>query len=156
METSTFERILERDGKLVYKTRGVSMQPMLHENRDLVIIEKPNGRLQPGDVALYRRGKDYVLHRVLEVREHDYVIRGDNTYSLETGITDADVVGVLTAFVRKGRQISVNDPAYRRYAAFWHKIYPLRAGVIVGWRKVLSLGSRINRKLGRPIRLHHK
>ena len=42
---STFEEILARDGRLVYKTRGTSMLPMLHQERDLVIIEGPKGRL---------------------------------------------------------------------------------------------------------------
>ena len=36
----TFEDILARDGKLVYKTRGVSMEPMLRQNRDLVVIRE--------------------------------------------------------------------------------------------------------------------
>ena len=66
MAEGTFESLLERDGKLVYKTRGISMLPMLHENRDLVVIERADKRLKPGDVALYRRGGQYVLHRVLE------------------------------------------------------------------------------------------
>ena len=35
----TFEDILSRDGQLVYKTRGVSMEPMLRQNRDLVVIQ---------------------------------------------------------------------------------------------------------------------
>ena len=53
---STFEEILEKDGKLVYKTKGVSMNPMLYQNRDLVVIVPKEGRLKPLDVALYRRG----------------------------------------------------------------------------------------------------
>ena len=44
---TTFEEILSRDGRLIYKTRGVSMQPMLYQNRDLVIIETFEGRLKP-------------------------------------------------------------------------------------------------------------
>ncbi len=64
---STFEEILEKDGKLVYKTKGVSMNPMLYQNRDLVVIEVPKGRLKKYDVALYKRGKSYVLHRVIGV-----------------------------------------------------------------------------------------
>ena len=60
---TTFEEILSREGRLIYKTRGVSMQPMLYQNRDLVIIETFEGRLKPYDVALYKRGRQYVLHR---------------------------------------------------------------------------------------------
>lgn len=126
MSTASFETLLARDGKLVYKTKGSSMKPMLRENRDLVIIEKPAGRLRRYDVALYRRGTSYVLHRVIRVRERDYAIRGDNTYRMEYGITDADVLGVLSAFVRNGREYSVAAPGYRFYVRLWCMLYPLR------------------------------
>ena len=81
---NTFEEVLTRDGKLVYKTKGVSMEPMLRQNRDLVTIEVPVSRLKKYDVALYKRGDRYVLHRVIGVKEGFYLIRGDNTYRLET------------------------------------------------------------------------
>ena len=41
-----FEEILARDGRLVYRTRGVSMKPMLYQNRDLVCIKVPEGPLK--------------------------------------------------------------------------------------------------------------
>ena len=44
---STFEELLLREGRLVYKTKGVSMKPMLYQDRDLVVIEKVRSRLQP-------------------------------------------------------------------------------------------------------------
>ena len=117
---ATFEEILARDGRrLIYKTKGFSMQPMLTQNRDLVIIETFEGRLKPYDVALYKRGKQYVLHRVLSLGEGVYYIRGDNTYMIET-VPETNVLGVLTGFVRNGKSHLVTEP-------FWHKIYPLRA-----------------------------
>ena len=122
---TTFEEIPSRDGRLIYKTRGVSMQPMLYQNRDLVIIETFEGRLKPYDVALYRRGKQYVLHRVLSLGDGVYYIRGDNTYTIET-VPEGNVLGVLTGFVRKGKQHQVTEPGYRFYSRFWHFIYPLR------------------------------
>ena len=134
---STFEEILEKDGKLVYKTKGVSMNPMLYQNRDLVVIEVPKGRLKKYDVALYKRGKSYVLHRVIEVNENGtYSIRGDNTYSIETvpeeaviieTVPEEAVIGVLTSFVRDGKQYSVTDPEYLRYVKFWCEAYPARS-----------------------------
>lgn len=124
---STFEEILEKDGKLVYKTKGVSMNPMLYQNRDLVVIEVPKGRLKKYDVALYKRGKSYVLHRVIEVNDDGtYSIRGDNTYGIET-VPEEAVIGVLTSFVRDGKQYSVTDPEYLRYVKFWCEAYPARS-----------------------------
>ncbi|MBR4333181.1 MAG: S26 family signal peptidase, partial [Clostridia bacterium] len=76
---TAFEEILRRDGHLVYKTRGVSMEPMLHENRDLVILQAPSLRLKKYDVALYKRENAYVLHRVIGVEKERYLFRGDNT-----------------------------------------------------------------------------
>ena len=121
----TFEELLARDGKLVYKTRGKSMEPMLRQDRDLVILESPGGRLRRYDVALYQRGKDYVLHRVIQVGGNDYLFRGDNTYAEEIVHPEA-VIGVLTGFVRKGKQISVTDRKYRLYVKCWCAAYPLR------------------------------
>ena len=141
--TTTFEQLLAQDGRLVYKTKGTSMEPMLRQNRDLVIIEVPASRLKKYDVALYRRGESYVLHRVVDVKEDCYLIRGDNTYALEN-VPDGAVLGVLSGFVRKGKQHSVDEDGYRRYVRFWDAIYPLRA-VCFRCRRMLVRNAR---KLG--------
>lgn len=122
----SFEDILEKDGILTYKTKGISMQPLFVAGRDIVVIEKKNnGRLSKYDVPLYRRNGKYVLHRVVKVRKSDYVIRGDNTYNDEY-VKDSDVIGVLKSFQRKGKSGKVTDLNYRMYSAFWTLIYPLR------------------------------
>ena len=143
MSVSTFEDILARDGRLVYKTRGVSMEPMLRQNRDLVVIRVPDSRLKKYDVALYKRGKDYVLHRVIGVGDGHYLIRGDNTYAVET-VPDSAVIGVLTGFQRKGKQVSADNRGYRLYARFWHGIYPLRRASL----RFRRVAVRAARKLG--------
>ena len=141
--TSTFEDILARDGILVYKTRGISMEPMLRQNRDLVVIQVPSFRLRRFDVALYKRGKDYVLHRVIRVESSCYIIRGDNTYALET-VPDEAVIGVLTGFQRKGRQHDVTEKGYMLYARFWNAVYPLR----LAWRRCVGILKAAARKMG--------
>ena len=42
----TFEELLARDGYLVYRTRGTSMEPMLRQDRDLITAKVPTGRLK--------------------------------------------------------------------------------------------------------------
>ncbi|MBR3328414.1 MAG: S24/S26 family peptidase [Atopobiaceae bacterium] len=140
---STFEEQLEQDGRIVYKTKGSSMRPLLHENRDLVVILKKDGRLRRYDVALYRRGTTYVLHRVVGVRDEGYLIRGDNTYALERVPEDA-VLGVLAGFTRKGTFHEVTDRGYVLYERVWCALYPVRAVLIPGVRLV----RRAARKVG--------
>ena len=112
-----FEEVLEQDGRLVYTNVGTSMLPLLRQGRDLFVIEKRGpGRLKAGDVVLYRRPPDrYVLHRIIEVRETDYVILGDNCIRREYGVTDDDILGVMTGFMRDGKQHAVTEKGYRLY-----------------------------------------
>lgn len=140
--TMTFEELLARDGVLVYKTRGISMRPLLRQNRDLVIIRPSTTRLKKYDVALYRRGKDHVLHRVIEVKPDCYLIRGDNTYLLET-VPHSDVIGVLTGFQRNNKRYTVTDGRYRLYVRLWCAIYPLRAAFVRLRHKAGRLAARL-------------
>lgn len=126
-----FEDVIERDGRLVYTNVGDSMRPLIRQDRDILIIEKPKGRLKKYDVPLYKRDSgQYVLHRVLKVRDSDYVICGDNRYSKEYGITDRHIIGVLTAVVRDGKEIPITDLRYRLYVHLWCDFFPIRALIL--------------------------
>jgi len=114
-ERSSLEAYLREHGVLTYPIVGVSMRPLLRQDRDIVTIERSPGRCSPGDVVLFRYGGRYVLHRVVEAREKDYVILGDNCVNFENGVTDADILGVMTRFTRGGREHTADDPPYRLY-----------------------------------------
>jgi len=80
---------------------------------------------------LYRRDSgQYVLHRILKVRENDYVICGDNRWHKEYGISDRHIIGVLTGIVRNGKTIPVTDKKYQLYVHLWCDFFPIRAFVI--------------------------
>ena len=140
---STIKTILERDQRLVYKLIGTSMLPMLRPDRDMVVFVPVKDRLKKYDVALYMRGKKHVAHRVIKVQESGYLIRGDNTYTMEI-VAEDDVIGVLTNFVRNGKQYHVSHKGYRFYARLWCVLYPVRYSMkhSVIWTK------RLLRKLG--------
>ena len=128
---TTFEEVIERDGRLIYTNVGDSMRPLIRQDRDLLIIEKPHGRLKKYDVPLYKRDSgQYVLHRVLKVRRDDYVICGDNRYSKEYGITDRHIIGVLTTVVRDGKEMPLTDLRYRLYVHLWCDLFPIRAWIL--------------------------
>ena len=121
MTELTYEEYLEKNGSMTYSNVGTSMMPLLKQGRDLfTVTKKGSERCRKYDVVLYRRPPDkYVLHRVVKVRENDYVILGDNCINKEYGITDDDILGVMTSFVHKGKQHSVNDMTYRIYSHLW-------------------------------------
>lgn len=147
-EKLSYEEYLDKYQRLVRTNVGVSMLPLLRQGRDLFIVEKRGpGRLKAGDVVLYRRPLDkYVLHRIVQVREKDYVILGDNCVNREYGITDDDILGVMTGFVRDGKQHTVTERGYRLYRFLWLHGAPVRVflkkavwRVKAGIKKVLGI-----------------
>ncbi len=127
-EKLSFEEYLDRNGSLTYTNVGVSMMPLLRQGRDLFTVRKKGPeRCKAGDVVLYKRPPDsYVLHRVIEVLPDSYVILGDNCVAKETGIRDEDIIGVMTGFVRGGREHSTDETGYRLYSAVWMRSAGLR------------------------------
>ena len=147
----SFEELLDRDGYLAYTNVGTSMMPLLRQGKDVMEIRKKgSGRCKKYDAVLYRVGDRYILHRIIKVRENDYVIVGDNCFRKEYGITDNQILGVLTGIVRGGKHISVTDKKYLCYVHLWCDFYPVRAGILYGR---VQLG-RIKSKLARMIRGH--
>jgi len=127
----SFEEELDRKGSIVFTNKGVSMMPLLREDRDLMVIEKKGPeRCKKYDAVLFkRRNGQYVLHRILKVREKDYYIAGDNCRSGEY-VTDDQILGIMTQVVRDGKTITPEDPNYQRYVHLWCDVYPLRMGLL--------------------------
>lgn len=112
------EELLAEEGVFVSTTSGVSMMPMLRDRRDTIVITPACGRLKKYDVALYRRGDDYVLHRVVKVLPDSYIICGDNCVTLEKGITDAQVIGKLTEVRRGEKKLRLDGLGYGLYCRY--------------------------------------
>lgn len=141
-EKISFEEYLKQNETLTYTNVGTSMLPLLRQGKDLfTVVRKGPERCRIGDVVLYKRNKQYVLHRIIEVREHDYVILGDNCIRKEYGITDSDILGVMTGFVRDGKEYSVNDKQYQAYTKF-----------ILSTADARTLTKRITLKLKRKLK----
>ncbi len=104
------------------------MLPLLRQGKDYyTVVKKENKRCGKYDVVLYRRPPNrYVLHRIVEVHDTDYVILGDNCIRKEYGITDDDIIAVMTSFTRSGKEHSVHEMPYRIYSRVWYAIYPIR------------------------------
>ena len=113
------------------------MEPLLHNRRSTVVIERPRGALKPGDVALYKNAQgDYVLHRVVGTAAGGYVIRGDNCFWKET-VPPEKMIGVMAGYYAdEGEQYtpcgSPADLRYRRslplrFAKIWLRAFPGRA-----------------------------
>ncbi len=136
------EELLLTEGKYVGPTFGVSMLPMLKSGRDSVVIYPKKSRLSIYDVALYKRGDDYVLHRVIGLTDSGYIIRGDNCYSDEN-VSEERVIGVLTEYFKKDKRIALTDKKYMRYVKRRVKYYPIRRFFVLTKLKIKGFAAKI-------------
>ncbi len=133
----SIEEVLQKNGQYVGPTVGVSMLPMLKNRRDTIVVHAKNARLQPKDVALYKWGDRYILHRVLTVTHEGYIIRGDNCYVDEI-VPEEAVIGVLTEFFRKDKHYFCTDEKYLSYVEKRLKNYKLRRFFVLPKRKLVA------------------
>lgn len=109
-----------------FSPMGTSMLPMLRQGRDSVVLSPVPERLKKYDLPLYRRENgQFVLHRVVEAGE-TYTCMGDNQYRPEPGLRHGQMIALVTAFVRNGREHAVDARGYRAYCRIWHWSRPAR------------------------------
>ena len=143
----SIEELLEKDGCVVYTNVGTSMLPLLRQLRDIIEIhhKDPAIRCKRYDVVLYKRGNKYILHRILKVRPNDYVICGDHNIWREYGITDNQILGILTRVIRNGKSIYPADWKYRLYVHLWCDFYPIRAAILYAKMLIRAAGRRLKK-----------
>lgn len=124
----SIKEILDRTGIYTGLTMGSSMWPLIHQQRDNIIVVKSKGRLKKYDVPVYcTKSGRYIMHRIVAVREDHYVIIGDNLLKREY-VTDDMICGVLAGFYKDGKRYidCQNSKAYKFYSRLWVALLPVR------------------------------
>ena len=125
-QSMQIEEILQQNGFYISTTVGTSMYPMMRNRQDTIVIRPVTQPLRKYDVPLYKRQDDYVLHRIVRVTPKGYVICGDNCLNREYGITDQQIIGVLSEFIRGEKEVDMNSIGYKNYCRIWISTYPVR------------------------------
>ena len=112
-----------------FSPKGRSMLPMLRENLDSVVLSPLPAKLKKYDLPLYQRDNgQYVLHRIVEISKTSdkFTCIGDNQFVKEQGIRKDQMIAVVSAFVRDGKEHKVTEPVYKIYCRFWNYSRRLR------------------------------
>lgn len=136
---TTVEQELNQNGWCLVRTKGCSMEPMLHERISSVRLTKRNGLPKKWDVALYVRGDGVmVLHRVIRVCGDEYIFCGDHTVALEH-VRAGQIIGTVEGFFpdETEKYIAAGSLEYRRYYRAWWLKW--------AWRRAYAYGSRVKR-----------
>lgn len=136
----TISEVLESGGEFRIYPKGTSMLPLLRAGIDSVVLEKPSGNLKRGDIAFYIRDNGaYVLHRVIKTEGDSYTLCGDNQVALEEGITNLNIIGVVTRIYRGEKLITPKAFGYRIYLLIWRSFFLRR--VCLKLRRMFKKGN---------------
>lgn len=148
MPEQTIKEILDTFGQYTGLTMGSSMEPLIHQQRDNIIVVKNKGRLKKYDVPVYisPHGK-YIMHRIVKVCDDHYVIVGDNLLKREI-VTDDMICGVLVGFFKNGKHYvdCKNSKLYKLYSRVWVALLPVRPVILFFLRGVKWIKRHIFKK----------
>ena len=126
MKNSKIEQILDEETEFIFPIQGKSMLPLFRQKKDCVIISKENlSDIKKYDIVLYKVPSNYILHRVLKIKDDTLIIRGDNTFNLEY-VPLKNIEGKVKAFYRNNKYINIYTPSLKTYIIFWNLVFPLR------------------------------
>lgn len=93
-------------GQHAIPVTGQSMWPTLREG-DRVWVALGWEGVGRGDLIVYRRGEGLVVHRVVAVQPKSegglFITQGDNRRHRDAPVAPSQVIGLVTAFERRGR-----------------------------------------------------
>lgn len=122
------EKLLDEGNIIQIKPQGTSMWPLFSSGNEQAIVAPVDRALKSGDVVLYRRKESIlVIHRICRCDKKGYYLVGDNQTEIEGPIKESQIKGVMVAFIRKGKTVSVNNVLYRLYSFVWLKSRRVRA-----------------------------
>lgn len=123
-----FLTMLSENVNFTLGVTGTSMLPMLKPGRDQV--ELTNCRqwnFKKGDIPLCRRPNgQYVLHRIVRVRQSGYYLCGDNQAFVEKNITRGNIIAVVNRFRWNGKWHDCGELGYQIYWRLRVFLLPVR------------------------------
>ena len=121
--------MLKERGKVIFSPQGISMRPTICQGDTVTLSAVTSPKRY--DILFYTRsdGKA-VLHRLIAFDKNGgYIMRGDNCLVKEFGITDKDIVAVVTAIEKNGRKYSTSGALFNLCSFFTVMYGTIRAKI---------------------------
>lgn len=135
------EAMIEAGQDVTLQISGDSMRPTLKPRRDAAVLSRVHQwPPEKGTILFFKRKTgEYVLHRVLRVKDGACTMNGDAQEWTEGPVTEQMAIAEAIAIIRKGRMIEAEQPKYRAYVRLWRLTRPLRKPMFALWRGMKKL-----------------
>lgn len=132
--------LLDEGQQVRIPVKGRSMRPFLEDGDAVVLAPVTIRPIRWGSIVLARTDLcGIVLHRVVLIRKGIIWLIGDAHFRQREQTTEREVLAVVVAAYRKGRDLKLDSFSRRCALLVWFLILPLRG-------YLLRLYDRLNRK----------
>lgn len=109
------EEVIASGGEFRLYPKGTSMLPIIRQGIDSIVL-CAIGDVCVNDILLYKRDDgSFVLHRVVKIKNDEYIMCGDNQFDLERGITQRHLLAKVKYFYRENEKITGDNIEYQKY-----------------------------------------
>lgn len=117
---------------------GVSMEPLIRKDMDIVTITPLERKVRRGDIVLFLDTLDrYCVHRVIRWKKGKIVTRGDNCMGADFASEPERMIGLVVSVTRDGRRLFLDT----------------RRGELSRWRQCVKIrGAFLRREAARFLR----
>lgn len=124
-------RLVAEGQAVSFRTKGSSMLPFIHGDRDSVRIEGRN-EYHVSEIVLCRlENGNYVLHRIIGIDSERVTLQGDGNIRGTESCPTRNIIGVVTAIITPdGRE---HVPSSGR---IWRRLKPVRRYLLAIYRRL--------------------
>lgn len=109
------EEVIASGGEFRLYPKGTSMLPLIRQGIDSVVLVSAQD-VSVNDIVLYKRDNgQFVLHRVVKIKNGEYVMSGDIQTELERGIYARHVLAKVAYMYKENDVLSFDSNEYKRY-----------------------------------------
>ncbi len=83
--------LLKKHGSASIDVVSASMMPLVYPNDHVVI--NPHDHYRPGDVLLYERDNELILHRLIIQKRLTFYLKGDRSPRLDKAVMKTEIIG---------------------------------------------------------------
>lgn len=124
---AALKEMVEQGMEVSMTVSGTSMEPFLIHGRDRIYFQKPEGTIKKGDMVFFQRKTgEYVMHRVMKVRNCQYYLAGDHQTFLEGPIEETQIFAKVVSVERAGVWITEEECIWKFYANWWRRLFWVR------------------------------
>ena len=98
------------------KVTGLSMLPFLEEGDGVFVVSAKQDNLEEGDLIVFRRGEESIVHRVIKIKRGSFYEMGDNQRFGSWVSLDQSLAKVISVEKMNGEKTDMQEGGARKKA----------------------------------------